>query len=77
MKILVVNNAGAECRMPATRTSRRFEQILQYVGTPYEVVDVTAAAPTLSDGACHGYFQGVIFAYGGDYYAIQLPGSRR
>ena len=26
--------------------------------------------PTLSDGGCHGYYQGVIFAYGGDYYSI-------
>ena len=34
------------------------------------MVDVTAAPPTLSDGACHGHYQGVIFAYGGDYYSI-------
>ncbi len=69
LKILVVNNAEANANagyadFPA------IQQILQYVGTPYEVVDVSAAAPTLSDGACHGYFQGVIFAYGGDYYSI-------
>jgi hypothetical protein len=69
MKILVVNNAEANADagyadFPA------IQQILNYVGTPYEVVDVSAAAPTLSDGACHGYYQGVIFAYGGDYYSI-------
>ena len=69
MKILVVNNAGANAGagyadFPA------IQQILNYVGTPYDVVDVTAAAPTLSDGACHGHYQGVIFAYGGDYYSI-------
>jgi hypothetical protein len=69
MKILVVNNAAANAGagyadFPA------IQQILNYVGTPYEVVDVSATAPTLSDGACHGYFQGVIFAYGGDYYDI-------
>ncbi len=69
MKVLVVNNAAANAGagyadFPA------IEQILNYVGTPYDVVDVTAAAPTLSDGACHGHYQGVIFAYGGDYYSI-------
>jgi hypothetical protein len=65
----VVNNAEANSEagyadFPA------IQQILNYVGTPYDVVDVSAAAPTLSDGACHGYYQGVIFAYGGDYYNI-------
>jgi hypothetical protein len=69
MRLLVVNNAEANsgagyADFPA------IQQILNYVGTPYDVVDVAAAAPTLSDGACHGYYQGVIFAYGGDYYSI-------
>ena len=69
MRLLVVNDAAANsgagyADFPA------IQQVLNYVGTPYEVVDVTAAAPTLSDGACHGYYQGVIFAYGGDYYSI-------
>ncbi len=70
MKILVVNNAAANggagyADFPA------IQQILSYVGTPYDVVDVSAAAPTLSDSAtCHAYYQGVIFAYGGDYYSI-------
>jgi hypothetical protein len=69
MKLLVINDAEANggagyADFPAV------QQILNYVGTPYTVVDVSAAAPTLSDGACHGYYQGVIFAYGGDYYNI-------
>ncbi len=69
MRLLVVNNAEANAGagyadFPA------IQQILNYVGTPYDVVDVSAAAPTLSDGGCHAYYQGVIFAYGGDYYNI-------
>ena len=69
LNILVVNNAEANADagyadFPA------IQQILSYVGTPYTVVDVSSAAPVLSNGACHGYFQGVIFAYGGDYYSI-------
>ena len=69
MKMLVVNNAETNAGAgyadyPAV------QQILNYVGTPYDVVDVTATAPTLSDGACHGYYQGVIFANGGDFYNI-------
>ncbi len=69
MRLLVVNNAGANAGagyadFPA------IQQILNYVGTPYTVVDVSEAAPTLSDGVCHAYYQGVIFAYGGDYYNI-------
>jgi len=66
---LVVNNATANggagyADFPA------IQQILNYVGTPYDIVDVSGAAPTLSDGSCHAYYQGVIFAYGGDYYSI-------
>jgi len=69
MNLLVINNAEANngagyADFPA------IQQVLNYVGTPYTVVDVSAAAPTLSDGACHAYYQGVIFAYGGDYYNI-------
>ena len=69
MRLLVVNNAEANAGagyadFPAV------QQILNYVGTPYDVVDVSGAAPTLSDGGCHAYYQGVIFAYGGDYYSI-------
>jgi hypothetical protein len=71
LRLLVVTNLEANsgagyADYPA------IQQILNYVGTPYDVYDAggTAAAPTLSDGACHGYYQGVIFAYGGDYYNI-------
>ncbi|MGB9470095.1 MAG: Ig-like domain-containing protein, partial [Candidatus Acidiferrum sp.] len=69
MRLLVVNNAEANAGagyadFPA------IQQVLNYVGTPYDVVDVSGAAPTLSDGGCHAYYQGVIFAYGGDYYSI-------
>lgn len=69
MKLLVVNNSAANtgagyADFPA------IQQILNYVGVPYDVVDVSASAPTLSDGACHGHYQGVVFAYGGDYYSI-------
>jgi len=71
MRLLVVtnletNSGAGYADYPA------IQQILNYVGTPYDVYDAggTAAAPTLSDGACHGYYQGVIFAYGGDYYNI-------
>ena len=49
MNILVVNNAEANsgagyADFPA------IQQILNYVGTPYTVVDVSAAAPILSSG---------------------------
>jgi len=65
MKLLVVNNeAAGYVDFPA------IQQILNFVGTPYDVVDVSGAAPTLSDGACHAHYQGVIFANGGDYYLI-------
>jgi hypothetical protein len=68
MNLLVVNNAAANAGagyadFPA------ITQILNYVGTPYTVVDISATTlPTLSDGACHGYFQGVIYAFGDDIY---------
>ena len=65
MKLLVINNAAAGyVDFPA------IQQILNYVGTPYDVVDVSAAAPTLSDGACHAFYQGVIFANSADYNNI-------
>ena len=68
MKLLVINNAEANgntgyADFPA------IQQILNYVGTPYDVVDAMASAlPTLSDGACHGYYQGIIYAFGDDIY---------
>ena len=67
MKLLVVNNPGANlgagyADFPA------IQQILNYVGTPYDVVDAMSATPTLSDGACHGFYQGIIYAFGNDIY---------
>jgi hypothetical protein len=32
------------------------------------VVDVSGTLPPLSDGACHGYYQGIIYAFGDDIY---------
>src|SRR5205807_3228526 len=71
MKLLVVTNGKTEADFPAIR------QILDYLGTPYDVLDMTVntggiTASMLSDGSCHGYYQGVIFAYGG--YIYTLPG---
>src|SRR6266704_2598645 len=71
MKLLVVTNGRTESDFPAIK------QILDYLGTPYDVLDMTAntggiTASMLSDGNCHGYYQGVIFAYGG--YIYTLPG---
>ncbi len=68
MRLLVLNNAGANggagyADFPA------IQQILNYVGTPYDVVDVvTGTLPALSDGVCHGYYQGIIYAFGNDIY---------
>src|SRR5437868_15529664 len=64
MKLLVVTNGKTEADFPAIK------QILDYLGTPYDVLDMAVytggiTAPMLSDGVCHGYYQGVIFAYGG------------
>ncbi|MBO0799988.1 MAG: hypothetical protein J2P31_14300, partial [Blastocatellia bacterium] len=71
MKLLVITNGKSEADFPA------IQQILNYVGTPYDVLDMTVntagiTASMLSDGACHGYYQGVIFAFGG--YIYTLPG---
>src|ERR1700741_1857047 len=71
MKLLVVTNGKTEADFPAIK------QILDYLGTPYDVFDMTVntggiTAAILSDGSCHGYYQGVIFAFGGYIYA--LPG---
>jgi hypothetical protein len=67
MKLLVINNAEANggagyADFPA------IQQILNYIGTPYDVVDVSGTLPALSDGACHAYYQGVIYAFGDDIY---------
>jgi hypothetical protein len=71
MKLLVVTNGKTEADFPAIK------QILDFLGTPYDVFDMTVNTPgitaaMLSDGSCHGYYQGVIFAYGG--YIYTLPG---
>src|SRR5438067_8060722 len=71
MKLLVVTNGKTEADFPAIK------QILDYLGTPYDVLDMAVytggiTAPMLSDGVCHGYYQGVTFAYGG--YIYTLPG---
>ena len=71
MKLLVVTNGKTESDYPAIK------QILDYLGTPYDVLDMTVntggiTAAMLSDGSCHGYYQGVIFAFGG--YIYSLPG---
>src|SRR5437762_3343096 len=71
MKLLVVSNGKTESDYPAIK------QILDYLGTPYDVLDMTVntggiTSSMLSDGSCHGYYQGVIFAYGA--YIYTLPG---
>ena len=71
MKLLVITNGQTEADFPAVA------QILDYVGTPYTVFDMATqtqgiTASLLSDGECHGYYQGVILANGG--YIYSLPG---
>jgi hypothetical protein len=71
MKLLVVSNGKTEADFAAIK------QILDYLGTPYDVFDMSVStggitAAMLSDGSCHGYYQGVIFAFGG--YIYTLPG---
>src|SRR5438552_161181 len=71
LKLLVVSNGKTESDFPAIK------QILDYLGTPYDVLDMTVktggiTSSMLSDGSCHGYYQGVIFAYGA--YIYTLPG---
>lgn len=69
LKLLVVNYPAANyAAFPA------IVQALNYLGVPYDVVDVlhgslpNGAPPTLSDGACHGFYQGIIYAFGDDIY---------
>jgi hypothetical protein len=69
LKILVVTNGQTEADFPA------ITQALGYIGTPYTVLDFTQTgnmipAGYLSDGGCHGYFQGVIFGFGDNRYSI-------
>jgi hypothetical protein len=69
MKLLVISDGQTETDLPAIL------QILNYVGVPYTVFDFSAnpdgiTTALLSDGDCHGYFQGVIFASGGYIYTL-------
>jgi hypothetical protein len=71
LKLLVVSNGKTEADFGAIK------QALDYVGTPYTVLDFKAqtsgvTAAMLSDGVCHGFYQGVIFANGS--YVNTLPG---
>jgi hypothetical protein len=71
MKLLVITDGQTEADLPAIL------QIVNYVGVPYTLFDFNAnpggiTAALLSDGNCHGYFQGAIFASGG--YIYTLPG---
>ncbi|MBI3475628.1 MAG: choice-of-anchor D domain-containing protein [Acidobacteria bacterium] len=68
MKVLVVTNAKAEADFPA------ITQALDYLGTPYTVLDISTTGLTIPAGflsnGCHGYFQGVIFGVGNSIYNI-------
>ena len=69
MRVLVVTNGQSESDFPA------IAQALGYIGTPYSVLDISQTgnmipSGSLSDGACHGYFQGVIFGFGNNIYTI-------
>jgi hypothetical protein len=71
MKLLVITDGQTEADLPAIL------QILNYVGVPYTLFDFNAnpggiTPDLLSNGDCHGYFQGAIFASGG--YIYTLPG---
>lgn len=73
MNVLVVTNGKTEAAFPA------ITQALDYMGTPYTILDYTTtnnAIPTgyLSNG-CHGFFQGVIFAIGNNIYSISNVGD--
>ena len=72
MKLLVITNGKTEADFPAIK------QALDYLGTPYDVFDMTVTpggitAAMLSDGNCHGYYQGVIYTFGNWMYV--LPGA--
>src|SRR2546430_10758949 len=61
MKLLVVSNGKTESDYLAIK------QILDYLGTPYDVLDMTFStggitSSLLFDGRCHGYSQCVLFA---------------
>ena len=69
MKVMVLTTGQSEADFPA------ITQALNYIGEPYSVLDLSATGNTiptgyLSDGNCHGYFQGVISAFGNYRYNI-------
>jgi hypothetical protein len=68
MQVLVVTNAKSEADFPA------ITQALDYLGTPYTVLDISTTQHTIPSGTlsngCHGYFQGVIFTFGSNRYSI-------
>jgi Abnormal spindle-like microcephaly-assoc'd, ASPM-SPD-2-Hydin/Bacterial Ig-like domain (group 2)/Cep192 domain 4 len=71
MKLLVISKGQTEVELGGIK------QILDYLGTPYTIFDFQSqaggiTADMLSDGACHGYYQGVIFTLGD--YIYSLPG---
>jgi hypothetical protein len=68
MQVLVVTSAKSEADFPA------ITQALDYLGTPYTVLDISTTQNTIPSGSlsngCHGYFQGVIFTFGSNRYTI-------
>jgi Bacterial Ig-like domain (group 2)/Abnormal spindle-like microcephaly-assoc'd, ASPM-SPD-2-Hydin len=68
MQVLVVTSAKSEADFPA------ITQALDYLGTPYTVLDISTTGNTIPSGSlsngCHGYFQGVIFTFGSNRYNI-------
>jgi hypothetical protein len=68
MNVLVVTEGKGEADFPA------ITQALDYLGTPYTVLDLNSVGKTIPDGflsdGCHGHFQGAIFTIGGYIYDI-------
>jgi hypothetical protein len=68
MQVLVVTSGKSEADFPA------ITQALDYLGTPYTVLDISTTGNTIPPGSlsngCHGSFQGVIFTFGGNRYSI-------
>lgn len=68
MQVLVVTSGKSEADFPA------ITQALDYLGTPYTVLDISATGNIVPPGSlsngCHGFFQGVIFAFGSNRYNI-------
>jgi hypothetical protein len=68
MQVLVVTSGKSEADFPA------ITQALDYLGTPYTVLDISTTGNIIPSGrlsnGCHGYFQGVIFTFGNNRYNI-------